>query len=123
MSQSHGKVLAIVEETIQHIYLIDPEDPKAGEYLAKLRVLATGSQVETIPTCWDRPPAALEGRAKKAPKMPSITLREMSELHDAQFSTFSGLTIVLPDEEGFPALEQRFNSKTVSQKPLKRKKR
>lgn len=121
MSKSHGKVLVIVEETIQHTYLIDPEDPKAPEHLGKLRVLATGSQIEGIPSFLDRPPSVMGGREKEAPKMPSITLREMSELHEAQYHTFTGLTIVLPDEEGFPALEQTFNSKTIKQKPLKRR--
>jgi hypothetical protein len=113
---THNKTMVIVEETVQRVYLLDPDDQKTAHTVEALRGLVSGQYLEGIPMSWDKP-ITLGKRAKKAPLMPNITLRELNEVE--RFSTFAKLTVVVPDETGNPSLEFNFTKTTASRKPVK----
>lgn len=123
MSYPNGSVLMIVEETVQHAYLISPDSPKIHEIAAKLKALATGPHIEHIPMSWDRPPGALEGYLVKGQPMPTLTMREAEDFKTGQHSTYTKFTIVLPDENGEPCVKQTFTNKTATQTAIPLKKR
>lgn len=122
MSKTHNKVLVIVEETVHHAYLLDPDSPETLVAVNQLAALASGTHLEHIPMAWDRPDGVFGGRIKKLPLMPRITLREIESQLAAKHSSLTNLTVVIPDQDGYPSEERKFNSKTFSIKPLKRKK-
>lgn len=123
MSYPNGSVLMIVEETVQHAYLIAADNPKVREIAGKFQALATGPHIEHIPMAWDRPPAALDGYLVKGQPKPTLTMREAEDFKTGQHSTYTKFTLVLPDENGEPCLKQTFTKMGFRQDPLKLKKR
>jgi hypothetical protein len=116
MADAHNKVMIIVEETVQHVYLLDPEARDTAEAHYALPRLLLGSIVEGLPSLHDRPPSLLGKRAAKGVPMPLLLQKHEEHI---KFSRFSGLTMVLPDEDGKPAEEIKVNPKTITRKPVK----
>lgn len=113
---AHDKVVVIVEETVQHVYLLDPDASKTAEQVAQLQALVTGQYLEGIPGFFDKPPAVLGKRAKKGPPMPSL-LHQMTTHTDHR--RFSGLTLLIPNENGVHVEERKFTNTTITRKPIK----
>ncbi len=115
MTDRKDKVLVIVTETVQHVYLMDPEAAASAEAYQALPRLLHGSILESLPI-FDKPPAVLGKRAVKGVPMPGL-LQKHTET--ARYSRFTGVTFVLPDEHGDPSLEVKATLTTISQKPVK----
>lgn len=108
-------VTIIVEETVQRVYEMSPEDPETGMVLNTLRAILLTDASEN-PFHQPKPPATLGKRAKKGREMPSF-MRPKTPV--AEWSRYTGLTYVLPNEDGVPAQEVKATMTTISSKPLK----
>jgi hypothetical protein len=113
----HDKVLVIVEETVQHVYLMDPDSTATVEVFHVLPKLLMGEALETLPMAWDKPPTILGHRAKKGAPMPLLMTQKEEA---AKFSRFTGVTIVIPDENGDPSEEFKYTTTTMTRKPVKK---
>lgn len=113
---AHDKVVVIVEETIQHVYLMDPDDTKTVGAVQTLQLLVSGQGLEALPI-FDKPSAVLGKRAKKGPPMPGLTLREFNQHTD--WRRFTGLTLLIPNENGVHVEELKFTNTTITRKPIK----
>lgn len=112
----HDKVKLIVTETVQHVYLLDPDDLKTREAYEALPRLLSGQILESIPMPWDKPPVVLGKRAtKKGCAMP--LLLQQHQKSDS-FSRMTEVTFVIPDEQGNPSIEVKATPSTMSQKPV-----
>lgn len=110
------KVKVIVTETIQHVYLMDPDDIKTREAYEALPRLVSGQILESLPMPWNKPPAVLGRRAtKKGCPMPLLLQQHTKE---DSFSRMTEVTFVIPDEEGNPSIEVKATPTTMSQKPV-----
>lgn len=116
MSAPHDKVMVIVEETVQHIYLLDPDKIGTREVYEALPRLLQGDILEGLPMLSDKPPAVLGKRAKKGVPMPGL-LHKHSK-HDT-YGRFTGVTFVIPDEHGKPSLEVKATPNSIQTKPVK----
>jgi hypothetical protein len=117
-AKDHDKVKVIVEETVQRVFLLDPDAAQTREFVEALQHLVTGGIVENIPMFGEnKPPAVLGHRAKKGPPVP-ILLRMMPQ--EAEWRRFSGMTLVIPDENGAPSEERKFTNTTVTRRPVKK---
>lgn len=116
MSKTHDKVLVIVEEVVQHVYLMDPDAQATQEAFQALPRLLAGEILEGLPGPWDKPPATLGKRAiKKGASMPALLQKHDK---DSTYSRFTAVTFVIPDETGAPSLEIKATPTTFTRKPV-----
>lgn len=116
MTKEHDKVKIIVEETVQRVYLLDPDSRATLEFVEGLKGIVTGQLFEGIPMAFEKnPPAVLGHRAKKGAVPPALLRAHPSEV---EWRRLAAVTIVIPDEHGNPSLEQKFTPTTVTQKPV-----
>ncbi len=116
MAEYHDKVMVIVEETVQHVYLMDPESVDTAEAFHALPRLLSGTIVEGLPLGRTQAQVLLGKRAKKGAPMPLLLQKHSQE---TEFRRFTGLTMVLPDEAGNPAEEIKVTPTTIQRKPVK----
>lgn len=116
-----GRVLVIVEETVQRAYLLDPADEKTGPRLSTLKGVLTGQLVDPGALFYrnNHAPALIDQRGKKG-AIPIRDQQVLPTLPDEDWTRFTGLTIVYPDEDGNPAMEQKVTTQTISQKPVRK---